>query len=77
MRSCITLLVLTVFASLAGANDDSYKLGQDSMRHEGVPRGEVTEYVWKSQVFPDTIRRYWVYVPAQYDASEPASSTLR
>ncbi len=26
-----------------------------------------------SRVFPGTSRRYWVYVPAQYTASEPAS----
>ena len=26
-----------------------------------------------SRVFPETDRRYWVYVPAQYTASEPAS----
>lgn len=43
------------------------------MRHENVPRGEVTEHVWKSEVFPGTIRRYWVYVPAQYDAAAPAA----
>jgi enterochelin esterase family protein len=30
--------------------------------------------VWSaSRVFPGTSRRYWVYVPAQYTASEPAS----
>ena len=28
--------------------------------------------VWKSTIFPDTIREYSVYVPAQYDASKPA-----
>jgi hypothetical protein len=26
-----------------------------------------------SRVFPGTNRRYWVYLPAQYTASEPAS----
>ncbi|MEZ6072622.1 MAG: alpha/beta hydrolase-fold protein [Pirellulales bacterium] len=32
-----------------------------------MPRGEVTEHTWQdSKVFPDTIRRYYVYVPAQY-----------
>jgi enterochelin esterase-like enzyme len=34
----------------------------------------VSEHVWKtSRVFPGTERRYWVYVPAQHTASEPAS----
>lgn len=51
-----------------------YPYGPDSFRQEGVPRGTVTEFVWsKSQVFPDTVRRYWVYVPAQYDESQPAA----
>lgn len=44
-----------------------YPLGQDSTRGEGVPRGTVTKHVWKSGVFPKTIREYYVYVPAQYD----------
>ncbi|HRF01912.1 MAG TPA: alpha/beta hydrolase-fold protein [Pirellulaceae bacterium] len=56
-----------------GAGDEVYSLGPDSERQPGVPQGTVTEGVWKSEVFPGTIRRYWVYVPAQYDGSEPAA----
>jgi enterochelin esterase-like enzyme len=51
-----------------------YKYGPDSTREEGVPKGEITQYVWKdSKVFPGTIRRYWIYVPAQYDGSKDAA----
>lgn len=51
-----------------------YPLGPDSMRHDEVPRGKVSEHVWKdSKVFPGTIRRYYVYVPAQYDEAKPAA----
>ena len=51
-----------------------YAHGPDSYRQPGVPRGTVREYAWtESRVFPGTSRRYWVYVPAQYTASEPAS----
>lgn len=51
-----------------------YALSSDSLRKEGVPRGKVTEHAWKdSRVFPGTIRRYYVYVPAQYDGSQPAA----
>jgi enterochelin esterase-like enzyme len=51
-----------------------YPHGPDSSRHEGVPRGEVTTHEWsESQVFPGTVRRYYVYVPAQYDAKQPAA----
>ena len=73
MRWFITLLALSFSVSLTGASDEIYKLGEDSLRHESVPQGKVTEHVWKSQVFPGTIRRYWMYAPVQYDASEPAS----
>src|SRR5881275_66702 len=39
----------------------------------GVPKGEVTKYTFEeSQVFPGTVRDYWVYVPKQYDPAKPA-----
>lgn len=51
-----------------------YQLGPDSKPKEGVPAGKVTDYEWKeSKVFPGTIRRYSVYVPAQYDPGKPAA----
>jgi len=47
--------------------------GPDSQRQPTVPRGEVLKYTWKSKVFPNTIREYYVYVPAQYDPRSPAA----
>jgi len=47
--------------------------GPDSQRQPNVPRGEVLKYTWKSKVFPNTIREYYVYVPAQYDPKSPAA----
>lgn len=73
MRLVLISCLAVVLTSTAWAGDEIYKLGPDSMRQEGVPRGEVTEYVWRSQIFPGTIRRYWVYVPKQYDGSKPAA----
>jgi len=58
------------FPMFANAGDENYKLGEDSMRQDGVPIGTVTEHSWKSEVFDGTIRRYWVYVPKQYDADK-------
>ena len=56
------------------AVDVRYEYGPDSTREEGVPKGEITEYVWKdSKVYPGTIRRYWIYVPAQYDGTRDAA----
>lgn len=51
-----------------------YAYGPDSTRHAGVPRGAVHVFEWStSRVFPGTGRRFWVHVPAQYAASEPAA----
>jgi len=42
------------------------------MAHQGLPQGTVTQHQWTSKVFPNTVRDYWVYVPAQYDPAKPA-----
>lgn len=52
---------------------EEYVLTGDSLVQAGVPQGTVTQHVWDtSVVYPGTTRDYWVYVPAQYDGSEPA-----
>ena len=62
-----------LFLSFWALGADDYKLGPDSMVQEGVPRGEVTKYRFaSSKVFPETVRDYWIYVPKQYQASQPA-----
>jgi enterochelin esterase-like enzyme len=48
-----------------------YNFGPDSYPQD-VPKGTVTKYEWKSQIFANTVRDYWVYVPAQYDPKVPA-----
>ena len=50
-----------------------YPLGPDSQRQEGVPKGTVTKWSWKSQIFANTTRDCWTYVPAQYDKEKPAA----
>jgi len=54
--------------------DEPYKkLTPDSEEQAGVPKGGITEHEWNaSKVFPGTVRKYWVYVPKQYDAAKPA-----
>ena len=61
--------------------DEPYSLGPDSLPQPGVPRGDVLPFHWSShRIYPDTERDYWLYVPRQYDAAQPAclmvSSTL-
>ena len=71
MRS---LLITVLSLALAtGTNGAEYVLGPDSLPQEGVPKGTVTQHEWdKSRVYPDATHDYWVYVPAQYTAAEPA-----
>jgi len=70
----VTIRSLSVISFLAAKilAADGYTLGPDSERHNGVPRGSVTQYSWTSKIYPGTVRDYWVYVPAQYDAAKPA-----
>jgi enterochelin esterase family protein len=65
------LFLLLAAAPLVPAIDD-YKLGPDSMEQPDVPKGKVTKFTWKSEIFPGTVRDYWVYVPAQYEEKKPA-----
>ncbi len=73
MLRLMPLLLLMGMVTVCLAGDEQYELGEDSMRHEGVPRGTVTNHVWKSKVFPGSIRHYSVYVPEQYDADTPTA----
>jgi enterochelin esterase family protein len=79
MKIIYTLLTTLFFSvtllnhDTVKADDSQYKLGLDSQRQEGVPEGKVTEHIWKSTIFPGTIRRYSVYVPAQYRDDQPAA----
>ena len=69
-RIALALLLLPIFALAA----DDYKMCPEATAVDGVPQGTVTEYLWdKSEVFPDTHRKYWVYVPKQYDGKTPAA----
>ena len=56
-------------------NPDSFsKLGPDSLEQEGVPKGDIRgPFALPSAAYPGTQHTYWVYVPAQYSPSEPAS----
>ena len=51
-----------------------YVLGPDSLPKEGVPHGKVIAMEpWHSKIYDGTVRDWWIYVPAQYDATKPAA----
>ena len=70
-RSSLVLGAFLVSTPLHAADD--YTLGPDSQPQAGVPKGKVTSpHRVQEQGLPDTVRQYWVYVPAQYDGQTPA-----
>jgi sugar lactone lactonase YvrE/enterochelin esterase-like enzyme len=47
--------------------------GEDAQPTTAPPKGEVTKFTFdRSQIFPGTVRDYWIYVPRQYDPARPA-----
>ncbi len=72
-----TLLIFTTFATLYASESkiEIYPLTENSFRHDGVPRGSVERFrIEGSEIYGNNTRRdYWVYTPAQYDASQPAA----
>ena len=82
MKPLASTFLLTLFLASLGYGQTSqtpdpdihYHLGPDSLPEEGVPKGELRgPFTLPSQAYPGTQHTYWVYVPAQYDASTPAS----
>lgn len=70
---------LLSFAGFSSAQEKyrepDYPAPPEAKLAEGVKAGNVERLTFKSDggVFPGTIRRYWVYVPQQYQAGEPAA----
>ena len=68
---CLGFFVLTASTHAAEFDfepgPEGYQLGPDSLPQEGVPKGELLgPFEFHSQIIEGTVRRYWVYVPANY-----------
>lgn len=74
-RFFFALLVLFTVPVLAAPQDDQYTLGPDSQIQKSVPQGKVIQMpAWtNSKIYPGTTRDWWIYVPAQYKAEQPAN----
>ena len=55
------------------AEPQKYELGPESKPVAGTPEGTVTKHSWTSKIFEGTVRDYYVYVPAKYDAAKPTA----
>lgn len=79
---CVSAL-LGYVVSLSGAETNTaapvrkpgeYPLGADSLPQTGVPKGKLEgPLLFKSQFITNTVRRYWIYVPAQYTPEKAAN----
>jgi len=76
--ACVVALFAAGSVTRAPAQEPNpdiyYKLGPDSLQQEGVPKGNIRgPFMLPSHAYRGTLHTYWVYVPAQYDPSAPAS----
>jgi gluconolactonase len=73
----VVALWLTVGWFSPALSQTEYPLTEDSKRQPTVPTGKLTGPLsLGSNIFPGTQRKYWVYVPAQYDPQKPACSLI-
>ena len=72
----VTCVALAFAFAMAGAQrkPGDYPLGPDSLPQAGAPKGQlIGPREFRSQIIAGTVRRYWIYVPAQYTAGRPAN----
>jgi len=51
-----------------------YALMPDSLPQEGIPKGRLEgPFEFHSKIIAGTVRRYWIFVPAQYNPKKPAN----
>ena len=84
MRRRFAILVVALCAAATVASSafeqtpprkpGDYPLTLDSLPQDGVPKGRLEgPFEFRSQIIPNTVRRYWIYVPAQYTGETPAN----
>ncbi|MEW6303711.1 MAG: alpha/beta hydrolase-fold protein [Verrucomicrobiota bacterium] len=67
----IAFVFLLVCSTTFAAEPPPY--GPDSSPQPGVPEGKLIQYTnWQSKVFPNTVRDWWIYAPAQVTPGKPS-----
>lgn len=75
----VSLVVSSAFAAdpapaAAERKPGDYLLTADSLVQEGVPPGKLEgPFEFRSANLPGTVRRYWIFIPAQYTGDTPAN----
>ncbi len=68
----IYLSIYTVFSQINIRTD--IEKTEDHFLKEGVPKGELKgPYNFYSKIYKGMVRQYWLFIPAEYNAKEPAS----
>jgi len=61
-------------AKAAMRKPGEYPFMADSLPQDGIPKGRLEgPFEFKSQIIAGTVRRYWIWVPAQYNPKKPAN----
>jgi 3-keto-disaccharide hydrolase/Putative esterase len=51
-----------------------YPVSAEALPQEGIPKGRLEgPFEFHSKIIAGTVRRYWIFVPAQYNAKQPAN----
>ena len=59
--------------TLAGFLYSGYLRAVEPKSADAPPKGDLTHFTFDhSQIFPGTVRDYWIYVPKPYDPARPA-----
>lgn len=70
--TAVLIVTLEARSARSQTKEPDYPVPPEAMEKEGVPKGRVEgPFQFRSQIFPGTIRDYWVYVPAAYNPEKP------
>lgn len=74
MKSSTWLVVSLLFFASQASAAEGFKATPDHEVQPNVPQGTVKQMPeWKSQILKNTVRDWWIYVPAQVKPDQPAA----
>ncbi len=75
-KRCFSVAVAALAGFACSRDGDAADEFKPTPYHEaqpGVPQGILTQFTnWHSKIFTNTVRDWWLYVPAQYRKEKPA-----
>ena len=70
----LAVAIVSSSSGFAQRKPGEYPLGPDSLEQPGVPKGKLEgPMLFRSRIIENTVRQYWIYVPAQYTPGQPAN----